>query len=340
VATVVALGAAELVLRVVWHNPYRHESPDHLVKLRMHHARTDHVYKTGLPDAGDSEIHLRTDERSYLLPSERRAGAVATVVFLGGSTTECAAVQEDVRFPALVPVLMAEKGLTINTLNGGHSGNNVHDIINIVFNHVIEDKPDIAVLMEASNDVGTLRAAKSYASSMDGPVSLKLATKWIVQMMSSRSALVGLVRQSATREQLKPKDPGSDWRQTQAPADSAIVGLYRAHLKTFVHMCRDFGIEPVLMTQPYSRHRNALTPAWLESTAQDQFNDIIREVGQSENVLVIDLVTHVRAIPGWDTPNQIFYDAIHVNKNGSRVYAAYIAEELQPLIQKSAQAGR
>jgi lysophospholipase L1-like esterase len=336
VATVVALGAAELVLRLVWHNPFRHESPDHLIKLRMQHARTDHAYKTGLPGAGDTEIHLRTDERSYILPSGRHAGALATVVFLGGSTTECAAVHEDVRFPALVPVLLAEKGLTIDALNGGHAGNNVHDIINVLFNHVIDDKPDVAVLMEASNDVGTLRGSKSYAPSMDGAVSVKLATKWVIQIMSSHSALVGLLRQSATREQLKPKDPGSDWRQTQAPADSAIVGMYRAHLKTFVHMCRDFGIEPVLMTQPYSRHRNALTPAWLESTAQDQFNDIIRDVGRSEAVLVIDLVTHVRAIPGWDTPNQIFYDAIHVNDAGSRVYATYIAEQLQPLIDRRA----
>lgn len=334
VATIVALGAAEIALRIVWHNPYRHEAPDHVLKLHMHHPRTDHVYKTGLPGAGDTDIRLRTDDRSYILPSERHPDALATVVFLGGSTTECAAVQEDVRFAALVPKLLADKGLKVDALNGGHAGNNVHDILNVFFNHVIEDRPDIAVLMEASNDVGTLRAARSYAPNMGGPVSCKLTGKWMVQMMSSHSALVALLRQSANRDELKPKDAGKDWRQTQGPTDAEIVMMYRSHLKVFVHMCRDFGIEPVLMTQPYSRHRNALTPGWLESTAQDQFNDIIRDVGQSENVLVIDLVNHIRTIPNWDEPNHIFYDAIHVTDAGSRIYAEYIAAQLQPLIEK------
>ncbi len=340
VSTIVALVAAEVLLRVVWHNPYRHESPDHVLKLRMQHPRTDHTYRTGLPGQDQSEVRFRTDARSYILPSERHPDAIATVVFMGGSTTECVAVHEDKRFPALVSSLLAQKGLKVDTLNGGHAGNNVHDVVNVLFNHVVADRPDIAVLMEATNDVGTLRIAQSYAPSMGGPVSAKLTAKWVIQILSSHSDLVALIRDSAGRGEraaLRPKAAASDWRQTQAPADSGLTGLYRSHLKTFVHMCRDFGIEPVLMTQPYSRYRNAMTPAWLEATAQDQFNEIIREVGRSESVSVIDLVTHLRNdIPEWDKPDRIFYDAIHVNDAGSETYAAYIAEQLQPLIDEHA----
>lgn len=341
VATIVALVAAEVLLRVVWHNPFRHEAPDTVVRLRMQHPRTDHAYKTGLPGQDDSEVLFRTDERSYILPATRHPDAIATVVFLGGSTTECVAVHEDQRFPVLVSSLLAEKGFKVDTLNGGHAGNNVHDVINVLFNHVVADRPDIAVLMEATNDVGTLRLANSYAPSMGSPVSVKLAAKWVVQILSSHIDLVGIVRESSNRNRPAAKAAASDWRQTQAAADSVLAGMYRAHLRTFVHMCRDFGIEPVLMTQPYSRYRNAMTPAWLESTAQDQFNDIIRDVGHSENVLVIDLVAHLRNdISEWDKPNHIFYDAVHLTDTGSQVYAAYIAAQLQPLIEKRASTKR
>ena len=338
VTTVVALLAAELLLRVVWHNPFRHESPDRVVALRMQHANTNHSYKQGLPGQDESKIQFRTDDRSYILPSERHPDAIATVVFLGGSTTECVAVHEDKRFPALASSIWKEKGLKVDTLNGAHAGNNVHDAVNVLFNHVIADRPDVAVLMEATNDVGTLRRAKSYAPSMGRTASIRLAARWVMQILSSHSDLAGLARQSAgMRHRPREHDAATDWRQGQAPADSGIADLYRAHLKIFVHMCRDFGIEPVLMTQPYSRHRNAMTPVWLESTAQDQFNDIIRDVGRSENVLVIDLVTHLKSdVPEWDTPNHIFYDAIHVTDAGSEVYAAYIAAQLQPLIEKLA----
>jgi len=321
-------------LRLVWHNPHRHESPDHVLKVRMQHPRTDHIYSRARLDADDSRLRLRTDQRSYILPSFQFKDPDATVVFFGGSTTQCMAVREDLRFHALVSDALAKDGLEVNTLNIARSGNNVHDVLNVLLNHVVADQPDIAVLMEASNDIGTMRSEGSYQRSMGEPASLKSLAKWFTQIVSSRCYLMALVRVSA-HEELRPKDAGTDWRQTQAPVDSAMVAMYRARLKSFVHICEDFGIVPVLMTQPYSRHRTSLTPAWLDHTAQDQFNDVIREVGQSEGVLVIDLVAHVREIPDWDQPNAIFYDAIHVTDRGSQVYADYIAPQLRPLVRRT-----
>ena len=100
-ATFVALAACELILRFVWHNPYHYESPDHLLKPMMHHARTDHRYSRALLDSEKSRVRLRTDSRSYILPSFQYGDPDVTVAFLGGSTTECIAVLEDIRFPAV-----------------------------------------------------------------------------------------------------------------------------------------------------------------------------------------------------------------------------------------------
>ena len=128
---------------MVWHNPYRHEVPDVLVKLRMHHANTDHVYSRKAVDAGDPTVRLRTDARGYMLPAVHYDDGVATVVFFGGSTTECAAVKEELRFPMVVSDLLAKDGLKVNTLSIAQAGANVHDALNVLLNHVVTERPDL-----------------------------------------------------------------------------------------------------------------------------------------------------------------------------------------------------
>jgi lysophospholipase L1-like esterase len=329
----VALGAVEIVLRIAWHNPYLHESPDHLVKLKTHHPNTSHSFSRALLGGGDERIRLRTDERSYILPSFQHDDPDAAIAFLGGSTTECLAVREELRFPALVSTLLSKDGLEVNTLNVARSGNNVHDCLNVLLNHVVVDRPDIAVLMEGSNDVGYLRHDGDYVRSMGHTASLKDLAVWFVQIASARSSIMGLVRKSANTTAFRPKDPATDWRQSAAPMEAAWADMYRQRLKAFVHICRDFGIVPVLMTQPFSDQKTSLTPAWLDATAQDQFNEIIREVGGAEDVPVIDLVRYLKEeVPRWNEPDTVFYDAIHVTDNGSRLYARHIADQLKPLI--------
>ena len=155
-ASLITLGAAELGLRLLWHNPYHYEAPDHLLKIFIHHPNTDYIFSRALLDPKNSQVRLRTDARSYILPSFQYNDPDVTIGFLGGSTTECSAVQEDLRFPALVSHLLAEQGLKVNTLNAGRSANTLHDSLNILLNHMIEDRPDIVVLMHAANDVGIL----------------------------------------------------------------------------------------------------------------------------------------------------------------------------------------
>ena len=335
IATLVTLGVAELGLRLLWHNPYRRESPDHLLKILMQHPNTDYSYSRALLDPENSRVRLRTDARSYILPSFQYGNPDATIAFLGGSTTECSAVQEDVRFPALVSTLLAKQGLKVNTLNAARSGNTLHDSLNILLNHVVEDRPDVVVFMEASNDIGVLNREGHYRSRMGSPVSSKDLAKWFMQMASSDLYLAALVRRSAAATIFHPQDPGRDWRHDRSLIDKLPVALYRQRLKAFIHICRDFGIQPVLMTQPFSGSTTSLTPAWIDRTAQDRFNTIIRAVGEEEGIPVIDLVRHLQErVPEWNEPMEIFYDAIHVTDKGSQVYAQHIAERLLPLIRQ------
>jgi GDSL-like Lipase/Acylhydrolase family len=332
-ATFITLGFSELGLRLFWHNHFRYEAPDHLLKISIHHPNTDYIFTRSLVTSEHPWGRLRTDARSYILPSFQYQDPDATIAFLGGSTTECYAVQEDLRFPALVSRLLAQQGLKVNTLNSARSGNTLHDALNVLLNHVIEDHPDIAVVMEASNDIGILKRINSYRSRMGSPVSVLEFAKWSLQIASSKLYLAALVRASASAEQLLAPDPTKDWRHNQRSLHQSSANLYRQRLKAFVHLCRSFDIQPVFMTQPFSGSTNALTPNWVDRTAQDQFNTVIRTVGEEEGVPVIDLVRYLQEqVPEWNKPMEIFYDAIHVTDKGSQVYAQYITERLLPLI--------
>jgi len=340
-AILVTLGASELGLRLLWHNPFRHESPDHLLKLRIHHPHTDHIFRRSpAATSPDQWVRLRTDARSYILPSMQYKDPDATIAFLGGSTTECSAVEEGVRFPALISQLLAKEGLKVNTLNAARSGNTLHDSINVLLNHVIEDRPDIAVVMEASNDIGLLKEAGGYQSRMGSPVSSTDFAKWWLQIASSKLYLAALARAGATAAEVRATDPANDWRRRQPVFNAPSVKLFRQRLKAFVQICRSFAIEPVVMTQPFSGSRNALTPSWIDATAQDQFNAVIRMVGEEEGVAVIDLVSYLQEEASeWNKPMVIFYDAIHVTDKGSQVYAQYISERLLPLIRQRLSGG-
>jgi len=336
-ASLITLGASELGLRLLWHNPYRYEAPDHLLKIPLQHASTNYIFSRALLNAENPQVRLRTDARSYILPSFQYSDPDATVAFLGGSTTECSAVQEGLRFPALVSALLAEQGLKVNTLNAARSGNTLHDSLNVLLNHVIDDRPDIVVLMHATNDIGVLTRDGNYRSRMGHPVSIADLGKWSLQMASSNLYLAALIRHSASTEVLRPQDPAGDWRNDPSLINKLPVDPYRQRLQAFIHICRAFGIQPVLMTEPFSGSTNSLTPHWVNRTAQDRFNTIIREVGEEEGVLVIDLVRHLQErVPEWNKPMEIFYDAIHVTDKGSRIYAQHITERLLPLILEQA----
>jgi lysophospholipase L1-like esterase len=235
-------------------------------------------------------------------------------------------VQEELRFPVRVSYLLEEKGLKVNTFNAAKSGNTTHDAINVLLNHSVEDKPDIVVLMEASNDIGLLQS-KSYRLRMGETESFSHAIRFGLQQASSTSYFIGLFRLWATSGEYRPD--ANPWHlekreKAQIPRDE-----YARRLRAFVWLARAFGIEPVLMTQPLANIRNAYTPDWVDPRNQDVFNYLIRRVGTQEGTVVIDLVRHlVENVEGWDQHMKIFYDGMHVTDHGSKVYAEHIAERL------------
>jgi lysophospholipase L1-like esterase len=325
---VAALALSELILRVAWLNPYRGEEADVVVKLRLHHANRALPVDRSEVDPDSPVALIRTDERGYIQPGRRFEQPDATIAFLGGSTTECSAVDEELRFPALVSTLLEQRGLRVNTLNAGLSGNNTQDALNVLLNHVSFDRPDAAVLMEAANDIAVLAGEGRYQRAESGPAA---ALRWLLQSVSSRLSLAGALRAWVTLADIRHAD--FQHRANLARELGQLPTLpYEQRLRAFAGLCRAFGIQPVLMTQPAISIRTQLTPAWVELKNQQRFNDVVRAIAAEEDVVLIDLARHVGGIEGWDQPMRVFYDGIHVTDEGSRVYAEYIARRLRETV--------
>jgi len=335
-STLVVLLLAELGVRLAWKNPYVGTQADSIVKLAINHPGLDLQVGRRSVAKGEPFVRYRQDVKGYTQPSFRFADADSTVVFLGASTTECVVVREELRFPALVSTKLEAQGLRVNTLNAARSGNTVHDSLNVLFNHVIRDEPDVAVLMHAVNDAGVLRREGDYHRAMARSVRPRDVGKYIAQWASAKSALCGLIRNRATSG--RPRRRGVELSVSEQIKVVPDPGPFRARLRVFVDMCRAFKIAPVLMTQPLACiHRNELTPDWVDDNAQAAFNDVIREVGREKDVLVIDLADCVAQLVGDDVEKarEIFYDGMHVTDDGSRLYAEYITPKLLELLHSS-----
>jgi len=324
---------AELGLRIFWHNPYQHDDPDHLIPLRIAVPGRHYILDRSLISKNPPVVQFRVNERGYIQPSHQFDKPDVTIAFLGGSTTECLAVDEPLRFPAVVSTLLAQRGLQVNTLNGARSLTTTHDALNILINHVIEDRPDVVIFMEALSDIGVLSHDGSYHSRMSVPPSFSPILTWTLQRTSSLSHIAGAIRAAATLRRGPPAiQPVGDAlpRKTGKPVP---VEEFAKRLRAFIRVSKAFGITPVLMTQPFANMRNNVTPDWADAAQQHVFNDATRKVGLEEDVVVIDLARHfVESVPDRDKPMAYFYDGIHVTDRGSQEEAAYIAQRLAETI--------
>lgn len=330
---VLALMCAEGMLRLAWHNPYRFDRPDRMVMLRLQQANSHHKIDRSAIEPDDPWTQLRTDSRSYILPAAVHDQPDCTIAFLGGSTTECRAVAEPLRFPARVASRLADAGLRVNALNSGTSGNTLHDSINNLFNHIIDDQPDIAVLMHACNDIGVLRMTGDYSSRSGNFIGWKALTRSSLMELSRHSWLVALGRQTV-REHYRfvPVPPQELKAMPDTGQGEELQALFEQRLRAFIVMCEEFDIVPVIMTQPTSGRFNELTPVWANQHAQARFNDVIRRVGREKGVMVIDLVEHLASdVPDWDQHMRVFYDGVHVTDRGSQIYGDYIAANIENL---------
>ncbi|MGD9592931.1 MAG: SGNH/GDSL hydrolase family protein, partial [Candidatus Berkiella sp.] len=270
------------------------------IKLREHkpsHEKferpTRNYIKNIAPNVIERKYYrLATDKDGFIMPSGIHENPDLKIVFLGGSTTECLYMDEHERFPYVVGRLLEQDlGKTVNSYNGGVSANESQHSINILLNKVLAMKPNMVVLMHNINDLAILRSQGTY---------------WYQDSLKSH---IQSSKNVFTRYEFPSKDHQVD--------DNAISEAFRKNLQTFVAICKIQEIRPVLMTQGNRVRDDAL---------YHRFNEIIREVGQKESVLVIDLAKLMPQDP------EHFYDAYHYTAFGANKAAQQIAANLKSIL--------
>jgi len=337
----------EIVLRIAWHNPYTHAKADHILWIRRHNPGLNLKLNRHAIDKANPDIKFEVDEHSFIKPSKRFSNPDYNIVFIGGSTTECLAVADSLRFHNIVSQELEKKGIKVNALNIGHHANSTQDALNILLNHIILDPPDYIVLMHSCNDVGLLRYYSDYYTRMGQAVNLKDIFRWTAQILSGKIYLVGIFRQKINYTQrIMAHDKAEHERHLRkmAKVDEIIerqsdyqdfIDKYRARLESFIDICHNFEINPILMTQPLISTEPDTSPPWSENNLQIRFNRIIREVCAEKGAILIDLEKYIyNNQPDFDKPNAFFYDLVHVNDRGSVVYGEYIAARIYEEIEK------
>ncbi len=302
------------------------------------------------------EYSYQGDENGFLKPSFVHHHPEITLVFQGGSTTEIVFVDPERRFPYLVGRMLEQAtGKKVNSLNNGVSGAHSLDAINVLINKLPAYRPTFVVLMENINDLNTLLYNRnSYHGQVRSTVeqveqkpfrrerSIVRSSLWLMDAVFGRvlphiysrvlgagAWLLGIQEQgdefAAVRKQEVDIDP------------QAMRERFRQNLLLYILVARHYGVTPVLMTQASRFYDD--NPEWqayiqksFEKKTQVPFavyrelhrslNEVIREVGRSTGVLVIDLEKRVPA------RSEFIHDLVHFNQNGSQLAARTITNEL------------
>ena len=329
---------AEGLLIFFWDNPFKDTRSSKIVEMGMQSPNVDTQKNRQWLDKKQPFVLFRTDNNSFIQPSNQHKKPDKTIMFMGSSTTECSYVKEELRFPNHVSTLFKEVNRKINTINVGRSGNTLHDTINLFLNEMHKHKPDYVVVMQAANDKGVLQRDPLYSTRMAKEVTKTQVAKWFIQSASSNLSLFGLLRQSITNLLNKRGQTIGVDLLNESKASGTDFLPFKQRLVIFVNIAKSLGIEPILMTQPMaSSIRTEITPQWVNMTDQVELNMIIRKVGFEENVLVIDLSSDMNLIDNYKkSPKDYHYDGIHVTDKGSLEYANIFYKTFSRFLEKSA----
>ncbi len=332
------------------------------IRLREHQPDQD-MYL--IPDSDNmkkadsleqKQYRFRTDNNGFVRPSDIHVKPELTIVFLGGSTTECMYVDEELRFPYYTGKLLEkESGLKVNSYNSGVSGNNSMHSNDILLNKVIPLHPDYAILHHNINDITILLIQGGY---WNDHFNRSLIYKTLLQKDSTKDfsihsklkAVKDLICPNLYRaiqsfwgnKKLADRDEWEEFRGKKITINKKfILSEFRKSLNTFINICRVHEIVPILMTQA-SRLKKEPDQNIAEivfhlkrdfGIEYDQFreihcdmNETIRRVALDNKVTLVDLE---KEIP---KEKSHIYDVAHYNNEGSKAVAEIVAGKVFTLL--------
>jgi hypothetical protein len=301
----------------------------------------------------NKKYKLRIDKNGFIIPSERYLHPDISLVFLGGSTTVCHYLDEDLRFPYLTGNLLENKlGIKINSYNAGRSGNNSLHSIDILLNKILPMNPQIVVMMHNINDVTTLvyentywnhNASKSVIIDMNNEITVNYLRIMRDKLIPNIATQIRLISNKIKNKFTTGPVNGDEFAHIRGKPitinKAESIEQFEMNLTIFINICRARKIVPILMTMPSRMKENPdkLIISIFETDKIrfsyekfkeliDAFNDSIRKKAKENHILFIDLA---KAIP---QEAEYMYDTVHYTENGSKQVAHQVSDHLEPII--------
>jgi lysophospholipase L1-like esterase len=359
-----AYGAEKLLKYKNQGSGFNYALPHRAIRLREYRPSMIEFFRPGQEERYFDSLVLkkyvlRIDQDGFIIPSKKYDNPDISMVFLGGSTTECRFMDEKQRFPYLTGALLEKKlGIKINSYNAARSGNHSLHSIDILLNKVMPIKPQIVLMMENINDLVILLYEKSYWShNSSRSVIIDMNDEIVsnfVKIIRDRyipnlaAEMHGLGKSIRSLWKSRPQggnlsDQRDEFAQVRGKKlvinKSELTGQFEMNLQCLIYLCKARNIVPVLMTMasrlketPDKVIADGIREAGLDYVEFkglfDAFNDAIRQKALENQVRLIDLA---KGIP---PEREYFYDVVHHNPKGSVKAAEIISEQLQPLVQQ------
>jgi lysophospholipase L1-like esterase len=342
----VALAALEVLLRV--YNPLEMRfRPDRIVLPVNKRYIFDNTEKFPTKLAGTT-IHTKNSLGFRGDPPPRDFPDYLTIITIGGSTTECFYLSDGRTWPDLLGQQLSRGFNRVWINNAGLDGATTYRHLILMEDYIVKLRPKVVLFLVGINDVGAGDIAATEARRGHD-----LKYRWHALLYRSEVYALGqnlwryFIAQSRGLHHTEI-DLRKAGRLDHLPAGTASrmlkdyetnsLPFFAARLEKLVKVCRDHGIEPVLITQPtlYGPGIDPVTGVDLSTIkvgdqngrflfqAIDLYNEVTRRVAQQDGVLLIDLA---RELP---RNSASYYDYLHYTESGARAVAGIVDRHLAP----------
>lgn len=270
-----------------------------------------------------------------------------SIITIGGSTTECFYLSDGQTWPDLLGVKLARDFPKVWINNAGLDGTTTYGHLILLEDCVVKLKPKLVLFLVGINDVGVGEIHDKPKGGFGGwlksvgnqsevySLGLNIYRYFVARHRGLQHREVDLKAQGSL------DIPVEVQRETIRKYRDKYLKFYRERVEKLVRVSRAHGIEPVLITQPtlYGPRIDPVTGVDLGKIKLGEkmngalmyavvklYNDTVRQVGQKEGVLVIDLA---REMPH---NSAYYYDYLHYTEAGAAEVAGIVYRDLRPFI--------
>lgn len=270
------------------------------------------------------------------------------IFLVGGSTTECLYIDDRKSVEAQLQESLNNKNTTfdIKVFNAGKSGDFSTDHLAMISHRINHLEPDLIVLFLGINDFKRTLSNHSYIQMPKK----KLKKNILIDFLAAYSQLMRRFIVFKNNFSVNPQHvvitQETNYKdlvkKTKAmPVVDSIpyfsTKFFKNNLKSIIGICQTNEVQLVLVTQATTWNSTVSNRIrdfhWMTAVKDgirykepaleksiNVFNDDIREIGQKEDVYILDLA---KKIP---KSEEYFYDDCHFNNNGVTYYSDLLAE--------------